>query len=100
MSLSHMSVLFFFFFQAEDGIRDVAVTGVQTCALPISPSLSVLAGSDLALRRAPVGVTQLSFGDLSVVVAGQALEDEAARQLVGRQPAAQPFFQFRLGQCA
>src|SRR5687768_18021686 len=28
---------FFFFFQAEDGIRDVAVTGVQTCALPICP---------------------------------------------------------------
>src|SRR3989449_3817276 len=29
-------LFFFFFFQAEDGIRDVAVTGVQTCALPIS----------------------------------------------------------------
>src|SRR2546429_8850413 len=29
---------FFFFFQAEDGIRDVAVTGVQTCALPIFSS--------------------------------------------------------------
>src|SRR5215204_6787505 len=29
--------LFFFFFQAEDGIRDHCVTGVQTCALPISP---------------------------------------------------------------
>src|SRR5215216_6892922 len=28
---------FFFFFQAEDGIRDDLVTGVQTCALPISP---------------------------------------------------------------
>src|SRR5207253_5264888 len=28
--------LFFFFFQAEDGIRDGHVTGVQTCALPIS----------------------------------------------------------------
>src|SRR2546429_7123301 len=27
--------VFSFFFQAEDGIRDVAVTGVQTCALPI-----------------------------------------------------------------
>src|SRR2546426_8327675 len=27
---------FFFFFQAEDGIRDYKVTGVQTCALPIS----------------------------------------------------------------
>src|SRR5256885_1345477 len=28
--------MFFFFFQAEDGIRDYKVTGVQTCALPIS----------------------------------------------------------------
>src|SRR5256886_5814944 len=28
--------LMFFFFQAEDGIRDLTVTGVQTCALPIS----------------------------------------------------------------
>src|SRR2546425_7463416 len=29
------SCIFFFFFQAEDGIRDKLVTGVQTCALPI-----------------------------------------------------------------
>src|SRR5256886_5376764 len=29
------SLLWFFFFQAEDGIRDLTVTGVQTCALPI-----------------------------------------------------------------
>jgi len=28
-------VFYFFFFQAEDGIRDTSVTGVQTCALPI-----------------------------------------------------------------
>src|SRR5256886_12069309 len=28
-------LIFFFFFQAEDGIRDLTVTGVQTCALPI-----------------------------------------------------------------
>src|SRR2546422_8380613 len=36
----------FFFFQAEDGIRDVAVTGVQTCALPISrPRLEELPGN-------------------------------------------------------
>src|SRR3712207_9489569 len=33
-----MSSRFFFFFQAEDGIRDIGVTGVQTCALPISRS--------------------------------------------------------------
>src|SRR5205823_7356847 len=29
-------IILFFFFQAEDGIRDKLVTGVQTCALPIS----------------------------------------------------------------
>src|SRR2546423_8921746 len=33
--LSQVSRLLFFFFQAEDGIRDKLVTGVQTCALPI-----------------------------------------------------------------
>src|SRR5260370_41942606 len=33
---SFVPILFFFFFQAEDGIRDSSVTGVQTCALPIS----------------------------------------------------------------
>src|SRR3712207_7497242 len=31
----YRSCCFFFFFQAEDGIRDIGVTGVQTCALPI-----------------------------------------------------------------
>src|SRR6266446_4279266 len=34
------SVAYFFFFQAEDGIRDYKVTGVQTCALPIFGPLS------------------------------------------------------------
>src|SRR5438093_8481393 len=34
---------FFFFFQAEDGIRDWSVTGVQTCALPISKSATNVA---------------------------------------------------------
>src|SRR2546423_69192 len=35
-ALTHSPLpIFFFFFQAEDGIRDVAVTAVQTCALPI-----------------------------------------------------------------
>src|SRR2546430_13472842 len=35
-----ISVLLFFFFQAEDGIRDLTVTGVQTCALPICYTLT------------------------------------------------------------
>src|SRR2546430_7397740 len=33
----HVRISVFFFFQAEDGIRDLTVTGVQTCALPIYP---------------------------------------------------------------
>src|SRR2546430_13703422 len=33
-----MTSMLFFFFQAEDGIRDLTVTGVQTCALPILAS--------------------------------------------------------------
>src|SRR4051794_41406769 len=39
----------FFFFQAEDGIRDGRVTGVQTCALPISDGLAqqLVIGPDL-----------------------------------------------------
>src|SRR5438270_1781487 len=37
--------MFFFFFQAEDGIRDLTVTGVQTCALPISIRLAALMGT-------------------------------------------------------
>src|SRR5687768_18594520 len=38
----------YFFFQAEDGIRDVAVTGVQTCALPIyDPNADAGAGPAL-----------------------------------------------------
>src|SRR5256885_3166592 len=35
-SSEYCGFLIFFFFQAEDGIRDYKVTGVQTCALPIS----------------------------------------------------------------
>src|SRR2546427_3004376 len=43
-------MIFFFFFQAEDGIRDLTVTGVQTCALPIYPAsvpLAIIEGSGL-----------------------------------------------------
>src|SRR2546427_266519 len=43
---------FFFFFQAEDGIRDLTVTGVQTCALPISHHLLQLgSGGGVAWDR-------------------------------------------------
>src|SRR2546421_6775445 len=48
---SHLNC--FFFFQAEDGIRYLIVTGVQTCALPISPARSSGARSGAAGN--PVG---------------------------------------------
>src|SRR5258708_30727361 len=43
---------YFFFFQAEDGIRDDLVTGVQTCALPISAGEAALLAKD-GTRAAP-----------------------------------------------
>src|SRR5690349_25077207 len=46
-------LLFFFFFQAEDGIRDLYVTGVQTCALPIFARADQRAGSQLQLYAHP-----------------------------------------------
>src|SRR2546421_6828183 len=54
-------IVFFFFFQAEDGIRDLIVTGVQTCALPIlrlelvEPAVSLL---QLALQLDRLAVTE------------------------------------------
>src|SRR2546429_2328718 len=48
---------FFFFFQAEDGIRDVAVTGVQTCALPISYGVTMSAAKDTTTSPAAFTVT-------------------------------------------
>src|SRR6266513_3572672 len=51
-----MLVYFFFFFQAEDGIRDRNVTGVQTCALPIS------------LRDAVEGRPRLTFPEPTPLV--------------------------------
>src|SRR5437879_13015118 len=48
----------FFFFQAEDGIRDTSVTGVQTCALPISgedADLVVIGPEVMIGRRTVVG---------------------------------------------
>src|SRR5437763_3642247 len=43
----------FFFFQAEDGIRDTSVTGVQTCALPIYRGILAVAVVDEDLSRRP-----------------------------------------------
>src|SRR2546430_13980056 len=73
---SRCTMVFFFFFQAEDGIRDLTVTGVQTCALPIYPV--GLVHSDQA--HAP--------GQSLAPAAGDAAGDERVedRALVHAQP--------------
>src|SRR5690606_40233362 len=48
-----LGFVYFFFFQAEDGIRDFHVTGVQTCALPILPAC--LPSASRATPRSPAG---------------------------------------------
>src|SRR5690606_41016062 len=57
-----------FFFQAEDGIRDFHVTGVQTCALPISAGI-VLAFWFAAAWMEPVGAAVVSSLSLSETLA-------------------------------
>src|SRR5699024_11774640 len=66
---------FFFFFTADDGIRDRNVTGVQTCALPILQEAVIVAA-----RRTPIGaflgsLSSVSAVDLGVAVVKQLLAD-------------------------
>src|SRR5439155_16160528 len=81
------SYFFFFFFQAEDGIRDGHVTGVQTCALPISN----FAGRSVKLLIAMVGSCDGKFGHahyalvLSVVHAHHFLQTRSEERRVGKE---------------
>src|SRR5687768_10841122 len=68
---------FFFFFQAEDGIRDVAVTGVQTCALPIFADLV------LELQHKPLGGLAPHAADPGQ--RGQVLTPDRRHESLGRQ---------------
>src|SRR6476646_9680990 len=63
-------MLSFFFFQAEDGIRDHCVTGVQTCALPIAELSARRSRS--AVLRSPGGGTAPTCRQLRSSVLGRA----------------------------
>src|SRR2546422_6341836 len=83
-------VVFFFFFQAEDGIRDVAVTGVQTCALPILPLLPALVAVMVAAPTAtpvtkPVGATVASAGVLDVQLTDRPESTRSEERRVGKE---------------
>src|SRR5256885_10462209 len=73
-SCSHGLYLLFFFCQAEDGIRDYKVTGVQTCALPICEDL----GRGHLVHRAehePRGPDERAVEVLDAALVERALEE-------------------------
>src|SRR2546430_11056198 len=69
-------IFIFFFFQAEDGIRDLTVTGVQTCALPILGSPE----AEAMLRELDVPVADLP---IVVVPGGPLLRNPSSHELLG-----------------
>src|SRR3712207_2514050 len=57
------------FFQAEDGIRDIGVTGVQTCALPICPIKPppwTCTSTSILLRNSPIRVSGVRRSSLAI----------------------------------
>src|SRR2546421_3807921 len=67
--LTYPSVFFFFFFQAEDGIRDLIVTGVQTCALPISAGVGLEDRQDILGHKSGRITTHYSAPEIGSLVA-------------------------------
>src|SRR5256885_10386750 len=68
-------VIFFFFFQAEDGIRDYKVTGVQTCALPIFDEAWLFLDDPVFAARIRQWLKTLRKKNVSVIFATQSLAD-------------------------
>src|SRR5439155_14737462 len=78
----------FFFFQAEDGIRDGHVTGVQTCALPIwlrRPSRSLTPGEDVRGGIiARVGRTKSAMRAMAALKRGRSEERRVGKECRSR----------------
>src|SRR5256886_7039542 len=79
----------FFFFQAEDGIRDLTVTGVQTCALPIYTIIaSFLAAGALSALYYADRLNQLPIGVIGIAVGTVLLPEMASRIAAGDEAGA------------
>src|SRR5256885_2242289 len=76
----------FFFFQAEDGIRDYKVTGVQTCALPISDARrTLIRDSNKVVQRAVLQSPRLTDQEVEAFAAMSSLTDEILRLIAGNR---------------
>src|SRR5256885_14075669 len=89
MSVMDMDVkdLYVFFFQAEDGIRDYKVTGVQTCALPICRAEASSHSFGLAVRI-PLGASKRNAPLVEAAMTALNVAEAAERQFKDRQQAA------------
>src|SRR5256886_4137111 len=97
LRICHSLLCFFFFFQAEDGIRDLTVTGVQTCALPIFSSISAKAayawGSGYAAAKAGMlGLTRVTAAEgarkgvrVNAICPGPVTETRSEERRVGKE---------------
>src|SRR2546430_14852774 len=95
-----------FFFQAEDGIRDLTVTGVQTCALPIfgwadteQDAQHFQTGDPLSQRWVEAGTTLLDIPKMEARRAGDGLDVVSGGEvaIVSRNRRKLPFTQTRDG---
>src|SRR5437879_11984176 len=91
MVVTH-AFLVFFFFQAEDGIRDTSVTGVQTCALPISdgclglgPRLALPDDQALALFLGPPAFRDVHVRACHAVGFAGGIAERSEERRVGKE---------------
>src|SRR5207245_4616912 len=94
-------LVFFFFFQAEDGIRDATVTGVQTCALPIlmwsarvalTRSMMAARVVDLPEPVVPVTSTKPRCSSQILLITGGRFSSSEVRIFVGMTRRTMPTF--------
>src|SRR3712207_7860623 len=89
--MQYWFIIFFFFFQAEDGIRDIGVTGVQTCALRSSEDrrhghyCRLLEHEKLGYPNSVLGGRDTSGGRANIEPDGFRRQDRSEERRVGKE---------------